>query len=85
MVADCPNRRVITLAEWDVVKKDTVEEEKEAQIEHPEQEQEEITVEPDEGRCSYSEEYSTVNRMKTRSNEKTYFIPGIQSEEKYVR
>jgi len=28
-VADCPNRRVITLAEWDAMKEDVVEEEKE--------------------------------------------------------
>jgi len=47
--ADCPNWKVITLAEWYAMKKDTVEEEKEAQIEPPEQEEEEITVERDEG------------------------------------
>ena len=49
MEADCPNWKVITLAEWYAMKKDTVEEEKEAQIEPPEQEEEEITVERDEG------------------------------------
>jgi len=48
VVADCTNRRVITLAEWNAVKDDTVEEEQEALIE-PLEEEEEITVEPDEG------------------------------------
>jgi len=49
VAADCPNRRAITLAQWDAVKKGTVEEEKEAQIEPHKQQEEEITVEPDEG------------------------------------
>ena len=72
MPADCPNRRAITLAQWDAVKKGTVEEEKEAQIEPHKQQEEEITVEPDEGRCSYSEEYSTINRMKGQSSENIF-------------
>jgi len=33
IVADCLNRRVITLAEWDALKEDVVEEEKEEDIE----------------------------------------------------
>jgi len=49
IAADCPNQRVITLMEWDAVKEDMVEEEKEEQVEPSEEEEEEIIVEPDEG------------------------------------
>ena len=43
---DCPNRRVITLAEWDAVKEDVAEEEKEEDVESQE---EEVITEADEG------------------------------------
>jgi len=36
IVADCPNRRVITLVEWDAVKEDVVEEEKQEDVESQE-------------------------------------------------
>ena len=49
VAADCPNRRVITLAEWDAVKEDVVEEETEESVETPEEEEEEVIAEADEG------------------------------------
>jgi len=47
-VADYPTRRVITLAEWDAVQEEVVEEEKEESIEANEEEEEEIIAEADE-------------------------------------
>ena len=44
----CPNRRVITLAEWDAVKEEVAEEEKEETIEANEEEEEEIIAKADE-------------------------------------
>jgi len=49
ITADCPNRRVITLAEWDAVKEEVVEEEKEKDIESPKEEEEEVITEANEG------------------------------------
>jgi len=49
VATDCPNRRVITLAEWDAVKEEVAEEEKEESIEILEEEEEEIIAEADEG------------------------------------
>ena len=49
ITADCTNRRVITLAEWDAVKEEVSEEEKEESIEAIEEEEEEIIAEADEG------------------------------------
>ena len=43
MAADCPNRRLITLAEWDAVKEDIVEEETEEEV------QEQVEIPADEG------------------------------------
>ena len=40
---------MITLAEWDAVKEEVVEEEKEESIEIPEEEEEEVIAEADEG------------------------------------
>jgi len=43
---DCPNRKAITLVEWEVVKDDEVEEEKEENLEEGEEEnQEEVMKE----------------------------------------
>jgi len=42
IAADCPNRRVITLAEWDAVKDEVVEEEKDEDVESPEEEKEDV-------------------------------------------
>jgi len=49
IAADCTNRRAITLAEWNTVKGDMVKEEGEVQIEPPEEEEEDVIVEADEG------------------------------------
>jgi len=47
---DCPNRKVITLAEWEVVKEDNLEEEKEEGVDgEGEETQEEVIEEADEG------------------------------------
>jgi len=51
VAADCPNRRVITLAEWDAVKEEVVEEETEESVEIPEEEEEKVIAEADEERC----------------------------------
>jgi len=48
VAADCPNRRVITLAEWDAVKEEVVEEEKDESVETLEEEEEEVIDEADE-------------------------------------
>jgi len=49
IAADCPIHRVITLAEWDAVKEEVAEKEKEEFIGASEEEKEEITAEADEG------------------------------------
>jgi len=49
IATDCPNRWVITLAEWDAVKEEVAEEEKEESVEATEEEEEEIIAEADEG------------------------------------
>jgi len=48
IATDCPNRTVITLAEWDAVKEEVAEEEKEETIEANEEEEEEIIAKADE-------------------------------------
>ena len=54
VAADCPNHRVITLAEWDAVKEEVAKEEKEASLEALEEEEEEVIAEADEGNASAS-------------------------------
>jgi len=49
IAADCPNRRVITLAEWDAMKEEVAEEEKEESVEATEEKKEEVIAEADEG------------------------------------
>jgi len=49
IAADCPNCRVITLAEWDAVEEEVAEEEKEESVEATEEEEEEVIAEADEG------------------------------------
>jgi len=50
ITADCPNQKVITLAEWEVVKDEVVEEEKEEDIEHNgDEDREEVIEEANEG------------------------------------
>ena len=48
-MADCPNWRVITLAEWDAAKEEVAEEEKEESVEATKQEEEEFITKADEG------------------------------------
>ena len=49
IAADCPNRKVITLAEWDAAREEVVEDEPEEPVETPETEEEEEIAEADEG------------------------------------
>jgi len=49
IAANYPNPKVITLAEWDVVKDDIMEEEKEEDIESNNEEEQEVIKEADEG------------------------------------
>jgi len=49
IAAYCPNHRVISLAQWDAVKEEMAEEEKEESIEALEEEEEEVIAEADEG------------------------------------
>ena len=83
IAADCPNRRVITLAEWDAVKEKVTEEEKEESVEATEEE-EEIIAEADEGEMLVLRRVLSCQKGEQEKQRENILHSDVLFREKYV-
>ena len=67
------------------MKEEVVEEEKEEDVESPEEAKEEVIAEANEGEMLVLRRALNSQRNEKRSKEKTYFIPDVLFRKKYVR
>ena len=79
-----PKSERITLAEWDAVKEDVVEEETEESVETPEEEEEEVIAKADEGEMLVLRRALIERKIRT-SSEKIFFTHVVQCREKCAR
>ena len=76
IASDCPNRRIITLAERDAIgEEDKEEEQKEDEEEEQEYEQEEVVKVADEGEMLVLQRVLSNQRGVKDEHRKTFFIP----------
>jgi len=85
IASDCPNHKVITLAEWTTIKKVFEEDEKDDDFEDELKEtQEEVVEEADEGEMLVLRRVLSNQKEQRMSKERTYSIPILWFKRRFI-